>query len=68
LGEELVISLAALQARNNEYELGRFGHSRLAPLADGVWQATDGYLDLRAARDALNSAGVPNGRGGHSLT
>ena len=66
LDQELAISLAALQARNSEYEQGRFGHSRLAPLADQLWHATNGYLDLLAARDAQNDAGAPNVQRAHA--
>jgi hypothetical protein len=65
LEEELAIGMAALVARNREYEDRRWGRGRLEPTADALWHATDGYLDLLAARDAVRAG---DRRGGVCVT
>ena len=49
LRAEAEISLAALQARTRDYEDRRWGRGRLEALADPLWRAADGYLDVLAA-------------------
>jgi len=66
LEEELAINLPALVARNREYEDRRWGRGGLEPTADGLWHATDGYLDLLAARDALRAPSAPDGQASSS--
>lgn len=51
LRDELGVSLAALRARTAAYEERRWAPGRLDPLADALWEAADGYLDLLDAVD-----------------
>jgi hypothetical protein len=46
LADELAVSLRALRRRTEEYDDRRWGRGRLEPIADALWQASDGYLDL----------------------
>ena len=62
LDEEIAISLAALRTRNQEYEDRRWGRGRLEHIADALWHATDGYLDLLAASSSPDAAAVPSPR------
>jgi hypothetical protein len=49
LREELTVSLRALRARTRNYEQRRWSPGKLEPVADALWRASDGYLDVRAA-------------------
>jgi hypothetical protein len=55
LDVEIAISLAALRARNQEYEDRRWGRGKLERIADPLWHATDGYLDQLAAGTARDA-------------
>lgn len=46
LNDELAVSLAALRARTRTYDERRWAPGRIEPLADALWQASDGYLDI----------------------
>jgi hypothetical protein len=46
LREELAISLRSLRARNQAYEERRWSPGKLEPVADALWRASDGYLDV----------------------
>lgn len=46
LGEELTVCLRALRARTRDYEDRRWRPGRLEPVADALWRASDGYLDV----------------------
>jgi hypothetical protein len=50
LQAELEVSLRALKSTTAAYQERRFGPGRLEPLADAVWHASAGYLDILAAR------------------
>jgi hypothetical protein len=53
LDEELAVSLHALRACTRDYEDRRWSPGKLEPIADALWRAGDGYLDvLDAVRDA----------------
>jgi len=49
LAAELGVSLRALKATNAAYEQRRFSPGKLEPVADALWRATAGYLDVLAA-------------------
>ncbi|HKS98232.1 MAG TPA: hypothetical protein VJT31_01780 [Rugosimonospora sp.] len=49
LEDELRVSLQALRACTQEYDERRWSPGKLAPLADALWRASDGYLDVRDA-------------------
>jgi hypothetical protein len=49
LAAELDVSLRALKATNAAYEQRRFSPGKLEPVADALWRATAGYLDVLAA-------------------
>lgn len=49
LRDELEISLAALRRCTRSYEDRRFKPGKLEPVADALWRASDGYLDVLAA-------------------
>jgi hypothetical protein len=51
MAEELRISAAALRAATADYEDRRWRPGKLEPVADALWRAADGYLDVRAALD-----------------
>lgn len=51
LRDELELSLATLRARTREYAERRWRPGRVEPLADALWEAADGYLDVLAAVD-----------------
>ena len=51
LEAELAVSLRALQSATDAYEQRRFGPGKIGPVADTLWHASQGYLDvLEAAR------------------
>lgn len=51
LRDEQRISLAELASRTADFEERRWGRGRIDPLADALWRASFGYLDvLRAQR------------------
>jgi hypothetical protein len=51
LAAELAVSLRALESTNAAYERRRFSPGKLEPVADALWRAGAGYLDvLRATR------------------
>jgi hypothetical protein len=49
LADELVISRDSLQAATDAYEKRRWSPGRLEPIADALWHASRGYLDLLRA-------------------
>ena len=49
LADELRVSLAALRDRSRRYDDKRWAPGKLEPVADALWLATDGYLDVLAA-------------------
>ena len=49
LRDELAVSRKALTAATAEYERRRWSPGKLAPIADHLWRASDGYLDVLAA-------------------
>ena len=51
--EELAVSLRALRACTQTYENRRWSPGKLEPVADALWRAGDGYLDVL---DAVNRA------------
>jgi hypothetical protein len=54
LADEVRISLAALRDRTNKYDDRRWKPGKMEPVADALWQASDGYLDVL---DAYRSYG-----------
>jgi hypothetical protein len=44
--------MRSLRARTRHYEERRWSPGKLDPLADALWRATDGYLDVYDAIDA----------------
>jgi hypothetical protein len=46
LEAELAVSLQALKAATETYDQRRFSPGKLRPVADALWQATAGYLDV----------------------
>jgi hypothetical protein len=46
LDDELGVSLLALRGRNRDYEERRWKPGKLEPVADALWRASDGYLDV----------------------
>jgi len=56
LDEELAVSLAALRAASAAYEARRWSPGKLEPVADALWRASDGYLDVLAGnRETMNN-------------
>jgi hypothetical protein len=49
LGTELATSHRALESATADYEQRRFSPGKLEPVADRLWRATQGYLDVLAA-------------------
>ncbi|HEV7896658.1 MAG TPA: hypothetical protein VGP31_02270 [Planosporangium sp.] len=47
--EELAVSLRALRARTQAYEDRRWSPGKLEPVADTLWRASNGYLDVLEA-------------------
>ncbi|GAA5180405.1 hypothetical protein GCM10023322_12630 [Rugosimonospora acidiphila] len=54
--DELAVSLRSLRAHTRTYEERRWGPGKLEPLADALFRASDGYLDVR---DAVASESLP---------
>jgi hypothetical protein len=52
LADELAISLAELTRRTEEYQQRRWKPGKFEPVADALWRASDGYLDVLAAAQA----------------
>jgi hypothetical protein len=50
--DELRISLRALRARTQAYDKQRWRPGKLEPVADALWLASDGYLDVVEAVSA----------------
>lgn len=46
LDDELAVSLRALRAATADYEDRRWRPGKLEPVADALWRAGDGYLDI----------------------
>jgi hypothetical protein len=46
LDDELAVSLRALRACTQAYDDKRWRPGRLEPVADALWRASDGYLDV----------------------
>ncbi|HWE89264.1 MAG TPA: hypothetical protein VG317_07350 [Pseudonocardiaceae bacterium] len=51
--DELAVSLRSLRERTRDYEERRWRPGKLGPIADALWQAGDGYLDLLDAMPDL---------------
>jgi len=51
LEAELAVSLLALEAATATYDQRRFSPGRLRPVADALWQAAAGYLDVLTAQE-----------------
>jgi hypothetical protein len=49
LEAELAVSLRALESTAGVYEQRRFSPGKLEPVADALWRATAGYLDVLGA-------------------
>ncbi|PPK70880.1 hypothetical protein V5P93_002741 [Actinokineospora auranticolor] len=49
LAADLAVSLAGLRDRTADYQRKRWRPGKLEPVADALWQASDGYLDLLRA-------------------
>ncbi len=54
LADELVISRAELAYRTDEYEQRRWKPGKFEPVADALWRASNGYLDILAAVPAAD--------------
>jgi len=46
LDDELRVSLLSLRDRNRDYDERRWKPGKLEPVADALWRASDGYLDV----------------------
>lgn len=46
LDEELTVSLRALRDATHAYEDRRWSPGKLEAVADALWRASDGYLDM----------------------
>jgi hypothetical protein len=46
LDDELAVSLRALRSRTGDYEDRRWRPGKLEPVADALWRASEGYLDM----------------------
>ena len=51
LAAELAVSLRALQSASAAYDQRRFGPGKTGPVAEALWLASAGYLDVLAAMD-----------------
>jgi len=49
LRDEVAVSLRGLQERTRVYEEKRWSPGKMEPVADALWRAADGYLDVLAA-------------------
>lgn len=50
LDDELTVSLRALRGQTRAYEDRRWSPGKLEPVADALWRASDGYLDILDAQ------------------
>lgn len=50
LADDLAVSLRCVRARTVEYDDRRWRPGKLTPVADALWEATAGYLDLLDAQ------------------
>ena len=50
VSEELAVSLASVRACTQEYEDRLWGPAKMGPVADALWRASAGYLDLLDAK------------------
>jgi hypothetical protein len=46
IDDELTVSLRALRDATRAYDDRRFSPGKLEPVADALWRASDGYLDM----------------------
>lgn len=53
LEEEAAVSYRAMQRAVSSYDQNRWSREKLSRLADPLWDATAGYLDVREALDGL---------------
>lgn len=51
LEDELAVSLRALRRHTQTYEDRRWSPGKITPVADALWRASDGYLDILDALD-----------------
>ncbi|MGH3362025.1 MAG: DUF7711 family protein [Nocardioides sp.] len=56
LEREATASLEAMSRTAADYDEHRWGRGKLSTYAEPLWEATAGYLDLRAALQALDDA------------
>jgi hypothetical protein len=49
LETELAVSLRALESATTAYEQRRFSPGKIGPVADALWRASQGYLDVLGA-------------------
>jgi hypothetical protein len=49
MANELAVSLGAMRSATSGYEERRYGPGKLEPVADSLWRASAGYLDVLAA-------------------
>ena len=54
LEDELALSLRALRDQTRVYEERRWSPGKLTPVADTLWRASDGYLDILDACSGKN--------------
>jgi hypothetical protein len=59
LQAELVVSRRALESGTSAYEDRRFAPGKLEPIADALWRASAGYLDVLAAIRDVNGPSGP---------
>ncbi len=52
LADELRVSLLSLRDRSRDYDERRWKPGRMEPVADALWRAGDGYLDILDAQHA----------------
>ena len=50
VAEELTVSLASVRTRTQEYEDRLWGPAKMGPIADALWRASAGYLELLDAQ------------------
>jgi hypothetical protein len=56
LDDELRVSLRSLRGRNRDYDERRWKPGKLEPVADALWRASDGYLDVLEAMSVAHHA------------
>lgn len=60
LDDELAVSRAAVRACVRTYDRRRWSPGKLEPVADALWRATDGYLDVLAAVEGHRGRAEPS--------